>query len=178
MAFKKCFPNLLLFLFIAVSLHAQENFVRTDSISSFINFSINSLEINGTIAGIDTYILLDDDNLEASVIKGTATVKTINTGNLVRDKKLIGKKFFNEKDFPLITFESTNIQKMEENVYMVAGDLTIKDITEQIFIEMYFQIDRVLGVSYFNTNDYDLVLKDKENHKVDFFLELMHPGAE
>ena len=178
MAFKKCFPNLLFFLFIVLSLHAQEHLVRTDYANSFINFGINELEIDGTISGIDTYILIDDENLEESVVQGSATVNTLTTGNMLRNKKLLGKKFFNEKDFPLITFESTDIQKMQDNVYMVAGDLTIRDITNRIYIEMYFQIDRILGVSYFNTNDFDIVIKEKENYKVDFFLELLHPGAE
>ncbi len=178
MSFKKFNLGLLLFLFTLISLNAQENFVHTDSISSFINFDINSLDIHGTISGIDTHIIIDKDNLDESSIKGSATVRTINTGNLVRDKKFLGKKYLNEKAFPTITFESTHIQKMEENVYMVEGNLTIRDITEKIYIEMYFQLDRVLGVSYFNTIDYDLYIKGEQNRKVDFFLELFHPGAE
>ena len=178
MSLKKTFISLTLVLFSLISLNAQENFVRTDSISSFINFSINALDIHGTIAGIDTNILLDKENLEASNINISATVRTIKTGNLVRDKKVISKKNLNEKEYPLITFESTKITEMEPNVYMVAGDLTIRDITDQIFIEMYFELDRVLGVSYFNTNDFDFSIKGKENNKIDFFLELFHPGAE
>lgn len=177
----KCLAFIYILLFTVTLIQAQnpENIVRTDSISSFINFSNNSRDIHGEISDITTDIYIDKENLKTSFIKCSAAVKTINTGSMMRNKKMIGKKYLNENEFPYITFESTNIDEMEENVYMVAGNLTIRDITERIFIEFYFQLDRVLGVSYFNTDDFDLVIKEEiGNSKVDLYFELFHPGAE
>jgi len=170
---------LYIIIFFAVApFYAQQNLVKTDPDTSYINIAIESQEIYGTISGIDTYIILDPKNLDKSEIQGSATVKTINTGNIIRDKKLLSKSKLNESEFPHITFQSTKIEELEENIYMVTGDLTIRDITEQIYVEMYFQIDRILGLSYFNTIDFDLEIKGEKNNKVDLYLELFFPGAE
>lgn len=175
---KKHLLYIIFILLAATPAFAQQNLVKTDPNSSYINIGIEEQEIYGTIAGIDTYIILDPENLDKSEIQGSATVKTINTGNIIRDKKLLSKNNLNESEFPYISFQSTNIEKLEENVYMVTGDLTIRDITEKIYVEMYFQIDRILGVSYFNTIDFDLDIKGEKNNKVDLYLELFFPGAE
>ncbi len=170
---------LYIIIFFAVApFYAQQNLVKTDPDTSYINIAIESQEIYGTISGIDTYIILDPKNLDKSEIQGSATVKTINTGNIIRDKKLLSKSKLNESEFPHITFQSTKIEELEENIYMVTGDLTIRDITEQIYVEMYFQIDRILGLSHFNTIDFDLEVKGEKNNKVDLYLELFFPGAE
>ena len=177
MELKKNLLYIIIFLVIAPS-YAQQNLVKTDPDTSYINFGIEAQEIYGTISGIDTYIILDPENLNKSEIQGSATVKTINTGNIIRDKKLLSKNNLNESEFPLISFQSTKIEELEENIYMVTGDLTIRDITEKVYIEMYLQIDRILGVSYFNTIDFDLDIKGEKNNKVDLYLELFFPGAE
>lgn len=169
----------IIFIFLgATQSYAQQNLVKTDPDTSYINIGIESQEIYGTISGIDTYIILDPENLDKSEIQGSATVKTINTGNIIRDKKLLNKSNLNESEFPHISFQSTKIEELEKDIYMVTGDLTIRDITEQIYVEMYFQIDRILGLSHFNTIDFDLEIKGEKNNKVDLYLELFYPGAE
>lgn len=177
MELKRHLFYIIIFLAAAPS-YAQQNLVKTDPDTSYINIGIESQEIYGTISGIDTYIILDPENLDKSEIQGSATVKTINTGNIIRDKKLLNKNNLNESEFPLISFKSTKIEELEENIYMVTGDLTIRDITEQIYVEMYFQIDRILGLSHFNTIDFDLEIKGEKNNKVDLYIELFFPGAE
>lgn len=177
MELKRHLLYIIIFLAVVPS-YAQKNLVKTDPDTSYINIGIESQEIYGTISGIDTYIILDPENLDKSEIQGSATVKTINTGNIIRDKKLLNKNNLNESEFPLISFQSTKIEELEENIYMVTGDLTIRDITEQIYVEMYFQVDRILGLSHFNTIDFDLEVKGEKNNKVDLYIELFFPGAE
>ncbi|UOB17523.1 YceI family protein [Abyssalbus ytuae] len=178
MKLKKYSLSILALLLITFAVTAQENLIRTDPNTSYVNFSIEGENISGTIAGVDTFIILDKDHLDKSSIQGSATVKTINTGNFIRDKKLLGKKHLNEKEFPTITFESTNIQELEPNVYMVEGDLTIKDITERIYVEAVFAEDRIQALSHFNTFDFELSFKGDEHHKVDLYFELFYPDTE
>jgi len=78
------------------------------------------------------YAALDDMSKSyAEVIRKAASV---DTRNQQRDDHLRSPDFFDVEKWPDIRFVSTQIEEVEDNAYMVAGDLTIRDITKHITI--------------------------------------------
>jgi len=55
----------------------------------------------------------------------TVQADGIDTGNERRDGHLRSPDFFNAKQYPTITFESTSIEQVGENRYEVEGELTL-----------------------------------------------------
>ena len=79
--------------------------------------------------------LTDDDPASA---RGRFTIKTASlwTGSEDRDKHLRSDDFFGVEKYPEMTFQSTEVQKTGENSYTVVGDLTIRETTRPITLDV------------------------------------------
>ena len=71
-------------------------------------------------------------DLEGKVIKATFQTDSADTGNPMYDGTLPTADWFNSKEFPHATFESTNIQKISDTVYKATGNFTIKNNTKPL----------------------------------------------
>lgn len=79
---------------------------------------------------------LDKANPAASQFQFSLNASSIDTNDAKRDEHLRGPDFFNVKQFPAITFQSTQVTVQQnetgETVYEVTGDLTIHGVTRSI----------------------------------------------
>ena len=66
------------------------------------------------------------------------TVKTgsLWTGVEMRDNHLRSDDFFGVEKYPEMTFQSTAVEKTGDDTYNVTGDLTIREITRPITLEV------------------------------------------
>jgi len=67
----------------------------------------------------------------ATVMLGTASVDTRSTQ---RDDHLRSPDFFDVGRWPQIVFRSTRIEEIDEGAYVVTGELTIRDVTQEVAI--------------------------------------------
>jgi polyisoprenoid-binding protein YceI len=114
------------------SLQAQ----TLDVTRSVIHFSVSNLAINtvtGTINGMRGDVHFDPANLAQSRFETTVAAATIFTDNEERDTHLKSEDFFDVTNYPLIRFKSESIKKSGSG-YEVLGQLTIKDVTQQVSI--------------------------------------------
>lgn len=72
---------------------------------------------------------------EAGTLKVDIEADSLYTANKKRDDHLRGPDFFNTKQFPKITFESTEVKKKGDEL-MVTGNLTIKGKSKKISMVM------------------------------------------
>jgi len=72
----------------------------------------------------------------------TLEATSVDTRNEKRDAHLRSPDFFDVETYPEIVFTSSTIDEVEENNFMVVGDLTIRDTTKQVAIPIV-----LLGVS-------------------------------
>ena len=64
--------------------------------------------------------------------------QSVDTNAANRNNHLKSPDFFNAKQFPTISFKSKSVQSSGENMYTVAGDLTLHGVTKPITVQMEF----------------------------------------
>lgn len=162
---KKYFLLSLLLLFSIQLINAQKSIT-----SGHISFEFVSKKVDGSISGFTTASSIDVDNLAASYFEGSVAVASIKTGNFLRDWALKGGKYFDEDNYPRITFKSKQV-KVEGDIIKVDGDLTIKDTTKPITIDFTIANKKLTGTTTLFSWDYGIKIKKKrEDNKVDVVL--------
>ena len=76
--------------------------------------------------------------MTSATIKAAIKTDSINTKNEQRDQHLKSGDFFDAANYPEINFVSTSIVKKSEDEFAVTGDLTIKDVTKPITLDVDF----------------------------------------
>ncbi len=63
---------------------------------------------------------------------------SIDTGNEQRDGHLRSNDFFDMETYPELTYRSTGIEALGDDRYKVTGDLTIKDVTKSVTLDVEY----------------------------------------
>jgi polyisoprenoid-binding protein YceI len=79
-------------------------------------------------------VYLDEETPENSRIDLTIDANSVDTGNKDRDTHLRGADFFNVEVYPSIVFTSTKVEKVDDDVYALIGDLTINGKTNPVSV--------------------------------------------
>jgi len=80
----------------------------------------------------------DADTPENSTLELTIQATSIDTGNGDRDAHLKSNDFFDMDNHPTITFSSTDVEKVSDDVYRVTGDLTVRGTTKPVSIDFEY----------------------------------------
>ena len=107
----------------------------------------------GTIKGLKASISFDQDNLEKAKIIASIDAKSIETGESLKNSSATGPDVLIADKFPLVTFESTSITKIN-NHYEATGNLTIKNISKEIKFPFDFEKEIFNGGFTINTKDF------------------------
>jgi polyisoprenoid-binding protein YceI len=106
-----------------------------DPAHSSLHFAVKHMVISQTKGAFENYRL----NVETKGLDFTDAkieleidVKTINTNMTDRDNHLRSADFFDAEKFPMIHFISESMTKLNEEEYLLKGNITIKDITKPI----------------------------------------------
>lgn len=75
------------------------------------------------------------DDSAAPTFDVTAQVNKVDTGSEKLDGNLQGPNFFNQAEFPTITFKSKSAKKLGERHYAVTGDLTLRGVTKSVEVD-------------------------------------------
>lgn len=93
-------------------------------------------DIQGEFLDFDGTFRLDRENPENSSVEVTIDATTLDTGWPDRDAHFRSADFFDVENFPSITFTSTRVDITGEDTANVTGDLTIKDITLPVTLDV------------------------------------------
>lgn len=130
-----------------------------------VNFEFVSDGVKGTVGGLKMKINLNLSDLASSVISGTADVSTLSTGNGTRDKHLKSADFFNEKEYPTMSFESTSITKTGDS-YESKGKLTIAGVTKEVTFKINMTDTELKLTTEINAHDFNVSPKKEEKSQV------------
>jgi polyisoprenoid-binding protein YceI len=81
---------------------------------------------------------LDEEHPSQSHVELTIEAKSIDTRNADRDNHLRSNDFLAMDEYPQITFQSTEVQRLDTALYRVTGDLTIRGVTRPVTIDFEF----------------------------------------
>ncbi|MDR8390783.1 YceI family protein [Aliifodinibius sp. S!AR15-10] len=118
---------------------ATKTLWKIDPTHSEVQFKVKHLVISTVTGSFGSYegkIEADGDNFENAKATFTADIDSISTNNEDRDQHLKSDDFFNAEEYPQLKFESTNFEKVGEGEYKVTGELTIRDITKEIELDV------------------------------------------
>jgi polyisoprenoid-binding protein YceI len=111
-----------------------------DTTHSEVQFKVKHLVIStvtGTFNKFYAELEAEKDDFTDAKIAFSADIDSIDTNNAQRDAHLKSDDFFNAEKFPQMTFKSSSLEK-SNGKYALKGDLTIRDITKPVELEVEF----------------------------------------
>ncbi|WP_299896757.1 YceI family protein [uncultured Aquimarina sp.] len=118
----------------------METVVKTkwsiDSAHSEIGFKVKHMMIStvkGHFEEYDASIETNKEDFSDAEFKFSTKIESINTKNTDRDNHLKSDDFFNSAEYPEMTFSSKSF-----NGETLVGDLTIRDITKEVTLDVDF----------------------------------------
>jgi len=109
-----------------------------DPTHSEIGFKVKHMmftNVSGKFSQFEASIESEEDNFETASIQFQAQVASIDTANGDRDNHLRSADFFDVEKFPVLSFVSDSVKKIDDDSYQVSGDFTIKDVTKKITLK-------------------------------------------
>ena len=106
-----------------------------------VGFKVRHLmvsKIRGRFADVSGIVTIADDPLESSV-EATIGVASLDTRDEGRDEHLRSADFFDVENHATITFRSTGVTHAGGEHYAVAGDLTIRGVTQPVTLDAKFE---------------------------------------
>lgn len=110
-----------------------------DPMHSEVEFKVRHLVIStvtGRFQQFDAEVIANEDDFTDVQVTFTADAKSITTNNDQRDTHLRSDDFFNTDKYPKITFKSTEFKKVGDDQYKLIGDLTIRDVTKTVELDV------------------------------------------
>jgi len=114
---------------------------KIDAAHSEILFKVRHLmisNITGSFKKFDGTVEAEADDFTDAKISFEADIDSIHTNSEQRDGHLKSDDFFSADQFPKLTFVSTGITKENDEDYKVDGDLTIRDVTKNITLDVTY----------------------------------------
>lgn len=94
--------------------------------------------VRGMFALVDGEMNVDEQHPADSHVKVRIDAASVNTGNEQRDQHLRSADFLDVEKYPYITFESTSLERIDDDDFKLHGDLTIRDTTRPITLDAEF----------------------------------------
>src|SRR5450631_4190247 len=126
-------------VFLSVGAFAQT--WKLDKAHSQLNWGITHNSINTIEGGFKSFsatITSSKDDMSDAVVELTADINSINSVVEPRDNHLKTHDFFDAATYPTLTFKSTSLKKVDDENYVMTGDLTLHGVTKSITLNVIF----------------------------------------
>jgi polyisoprenoid-binding protein YceI len=97
---------------------------------------LGMMTVRGHFDEVSATADIDPDRPEAASVEVTISTASIRTNNGIRDNDLRSSNFLEVDKFPVITFKSTSVEPSGPDRYTLTGDLTIKDTTHSVALQV------------------------------------------
>jgi polyisoprenoid-binding protein YceI len=92
-------------------------------------------KVRGQFAKATATITVAEDPMQ-SAVTATLHADSISTGQEQRDGHLKSPDFLHVEQFPTLEYRSTGVKSIEGNELLLTGELTIKDVTRSVDLEV------------------------------------------
>ncbi|MFD3611722.1 YceI family protein [Streptomyces atroolivaceus] len=138
---KNTAPSTTATLAVDPALAALTGSYTIDPAHSSIGFQVRHAmvtNVRGSFGEHEGTLQLDGSDPSRSSASIDVRIASVDTGIADRDGHLVSGDFFDAEKFPLMTFRSTHAEQLGGDTYRVTGDLTIKDVTRPLSIDLEF----------------------------------------
>jgi polyisoprenoid-binding protein YceI len=104
--------------------------------AQFVARHLMVTKVRGRFSGITGVVRIDPDDLLESSVEATIPTATVDTGEKARDDHLRSADFFEVEKYPEMKFVSTGLRQVRGDNFVLTGDLTIKDTTRTVELEL------------------------------------------
>lgn len=114
---------------------------KVDTAHSKLGFNVAHLMITETTGYFKVYegqVITEGEGFEGAEINFSIDATSLNTENEMRDNHLRTDEFFGVEKFPKLNFVGTSLTKVEGNKYLLKGNLTIKETTKEVSLNVKF----------------------------------------
>ncbi len=112
-----------------------------DPMHSEVQFKVKHLVIStvtGSFRKFEGQVVTESEDFEDAEVDFSLDVDSIDTTQESRDQHLKSAEFFDAATYPKITFKSTSLKKVSGSDYKLEGNLTIKDVTKPVVLDVEF----------------------------------------
>ena len=115
---------------------------KSDPPHSQLGFTVTHLgiaDVSGTFNNFDVTVISSKKDFSDAVFELTAEVGSIDTRVEQRNNHLKSADFFEVEKYPTMKFKSTSIEKAGKDKYKLSGNLTIRDITKPVTMDLVYR---------------------------------------
>ena len=112
-----------------------------DPTHSMLGFKVKHLmitNVSGSFKNFNVSVQTNGTDFSTAAIQLKAEISSIDTNNAQRDGHLRSSDFFEAEKFPEMIFESTKVEKVDEENYHVFGNLTLKGVTKPVKLNVEY----------------------------------------
>ncbi|MFD7503782.1 YceI family protein [Streptomyces sp. NPDC059850] len=112
-----------------------------DAAHSRIGFSVRHAmvtTVRGAFTEYESRLYFDGHNPARSRAEIVLSTASVDTGVEQRDAHLMSRDFLDARAFPRISFRSREVRLAGQDVYRMAGDLTLRDTTRPVVLELTY----------------------------------------
>jgi polyisoprenoid-binding protein YceI len=92
--------------------------------------------VRGQMGPVSGTLVLDEQDLTRSRVEVSIDARQLDTRDAKRDEHLRSGDFFDVARFPTVTFKSTQVTIARGGELLVTGDLTIRDVTRPVTLQV------------------------------------------
>ncbi|NCU04346.1 MAG: YceI family protein [Chitinophagaceae bacterium] len=132
---------IILSVFFLATAFTVANVWTNDKAHSQLAFTVKHLgvsEVSGTFNDFDVQVQSTKPDFSDAVFTLKAKTASIDTRVEMRDNHLKSPDFFDAAKYAEITFKSTGIKKAGKNKYKLTGNLTLKDVTKPVTLDLVY----------------------------------------
>jgi polyisoprenoid-binding protein YceI len=131
----------LLVIILSAALLAPLNVLAAtyslDPAHTTIGFKVKHLmiaNVKGVFEKFKGTVVIDESDITKSKVNVSIEMASINSNIAKRDEHLRSGDFFDVAKFPVMTFDSTKVERAGADTLKVTGNLTIKGVTKQVIL--------------------------------------------
>lgn len=114
---------------------------KVDPAHSYVQFSVVHLGIfpyPGRFTKSRMQLDYNPSNVESSKISVRIPIESLTTDSDSMDELLVGEQFFDKRNYPMMSFESTSIRRTSDTTGVIEGNLTIIGNTRKVAFDATF----------------------------------------
>jgi polyisoprenoid-binding protein YceI len=134
--------------FAGLSCVEAAEYTQVNATASTISFTYKQFTSRayGTFGRFQATLYFDTQNLAAAHAALSIDLDSIDAGSSDANEELQKPAWFDTASFPVATFESSSVQALGDDRYLITGQLTLRGLTRVVQVPVQLKADDAIGI--------------------------------